>query len=75
MMMHDIELIDGPMVGQVVSIEGTGGLNIEGPEDLVPAGHVAYYRPTRDRSKYRFKGFAKVMVRIPWPPGDSGGSS
>ncbi len=48
-----------------VEVEGSGGLNVEG-EDF-PDGHVAYYRSTRDRSEYRFKGFSKVMARLPWP--------
>ncbi len=66
--MRDVTLIDGPFEGQVVEIEGIGGLNVQGSG--VPDDHVAYYRPTRDRSRYRFHGFSRVLVRIPWPPSE-----
>jgi hypothetical protein len=55
-MSRDVKLIDGPCAGMTVEVEGSGGLNVEG--DDFPDGHVAYYRPTRDKSEYRFKGFS-----------------
>ena len=64
-MSRTVKLIDGPLEGMTVEVEGSGGLNVEG--ENFPAGHVAYYRPTRNRDEYRFKGYSKVLARIPWP--------
>jgi hypothetical protein len=65
-----VKLIDGPYAGVEVDTKGSNALLIEG--DLPdggksPEGSMARYRPTRDRSEYRFKGWDDSVLRIPNP--------
>lgn len=64
-------LIDGPYAGAEPEIEGTGSLLMEGdfPDGSGRSqdGAMARYRPTRDKTKYRFKGWSKDVIRLPLP--------
>jgi hypothetical protein len=66
-----VKLIDGPFEGVEVEIGGGGGLYVEGnlPDGTPIEGRKAYYRPTRKRHEYRFKGWIGdeeiIKVSIP----------
>jgi hypothetical protein len=66
-----VKLIDGPYEGVEVDIAGSGGLYMGGqlPAGTEVPGRQAYYRPTRKRSEYRFKGWVgdEELLSIPMP--------
>lgn len=68
-----VKLIDGPYEGVEVEINGSGGLYIymggQLPDGTEVPGRQAYYRPTRKRSEYRFKGWTgdEGIIRLPLP--------
>lgn len=70
-MARKVKLIDGPYEGAEIEIGGTGGLYVDGPlPDGTPVeGRRAYYRPTRNRDEYRFKGWVgeEEILKIPIP--------
>lgn len=69
-------LIDGPYAGLEVETNGSGAILMEGDfpdgSGRSEEGAMARYRPTRDRSKWRFKGWDHSVIRLPMP-GVSGG--
>jgi hypothetical protein len=59
-----VVLKDGPFDGvEIASVEWGVTLSLDGPP--VPDGMVARYRPTRERGVYRFRGYARVLLRVP----------
>lgn len=70
-MARQVKLIDGPYEGAEIEIAGSGGLYVDGPlPDGTPVeGRRAYYRPTRNRDEYRFKGWIgeEEIFSIPAP--------
>jgi len=66
-----VKLIDGPYKGVDVEIEGGGGLYMGGqlPDGTEVSDRHAYYRPTRKRDEYRFKGWVgeEEVIRLPLP--------
>ncbi len=69
--MKKVLLIDGPYKGAEPEVSGTGTLLIEGDfsdgSGRSEDGAMARYRPTRDKSQYRFKGWSKDVIRLPLP--------
>jgi hypothetical protein len=66
----NIELIDGPYAGVKMQIKGGGSVLMEGDlpnGEKTPEGMFARYRPTRDKSKWRFREWDKSVIRIPRP--------
>jgi hypothetical protein len=65
-----VKLIDGPYKGIEVDCNGNG-FYIGGqlPDGTEVPGRQAYYRPTRKRSEYRFKGWVgeEEIIRLPLP--------
>lgn len=65
-----ITLIDGPYKGVEMEAEGGGSVLMGGQlpsgEEL-PEDKVARYRPTRDKSRWRFKGWDTVVARLQLP--------
>jgi hypothetical protein len=67
-----VRLIDGPYEGQEVEMRNIGsGLYMSGqlPDGTAITGRRAYYRPTRKRSEYRFKGWVgdEEIISLPLP--------
>jgi hypothetical protein len=66
-----VTLIDGPYKDVEVDIDGSGGLYMGGqlPDGTEIPDRQAYYRPTRNRSEYRFKGWVgeEEILRLPAP--------
>jgi hypothetical protein len=66
-----VKLIDGPYQDVEVDIDGSGGLYMGGqlPDGTEVPSQQAYYRPTRNRSEYRFKGWVgdEEIIRLPLP--------
>jgi hypothetical protein len=66
-----VKLIDGPYKGVEVESNGSGAILMEGvfPDGSGESkdGEMARYRPTRNRSEYRFKGWDDSVLRIPMP--------
>lgn len=60
-----VRLEGGPAAGIEVDVSRGAVLNVEG--EGVPDGLVARYTPTRDRGVYRFRGYSKVIARLPMP--------
>lgn len=64
-----IKLIDGPYEGVETEKTTHGGLYVGGqlPNGTEIPNRLAYYRPTRNRSEYRFKGWVgeEEVLRIP----------
>lgn len=61
-----VTLKGGPFDGtEMESADGRTPLVIEGDE--VPDGMVARYRPTREPGVYRFKGYDKIVAKLPLP--------
>jgi hypothetical protein len=71
----NVKLIDGPYEGVEVDINGSGGLYMGGqlPDGTEVPGRRAYYRPTRKRDEYRFKGWVgdEEIISLPVPGGAS----
>jgi hypothetical protein len=63
--------IDGPYEGVQADIDGSGGFYVGGqlPDGTEIPDRQAYYRPTRTRSEYRFKGWIgdEEIIRLPLP--------
>jgi hypothetical protein len=70
-----VKLIDGPYEGIEVDIGGGGGFYIGGqlPDGTEVPDRQAYYRPTRKRSEYRFKGWVgdEEIITLPLPGASS----
>ena len=66
-----VTLIDGPYEGQEVEMKGSSGLYVGGqlPDGTEVPGRQAYYRPTRKRTEYRFKGWVgdEEIIKLPLP--------
>jgi hypothetical protein len=61
-----VTLKDGPFDGQEIeSSDGRTPLIIEGGD--VPEGMVARYRPTREPGVFAFKGYDKIVAKLPSP--------
>ncbi len=69
--MPTVTLIDGPYEGIEVEINGSDGLYMTGqlPDGTPVEDRHAYYRPTRNRSEYRFKAWIgeEEVIRLPLP--------
>ncbi|HVQ60358.1 MAG TPA: hypothetical protein VMS60_15770 [Solirubrobacterales bacterium] len=70
--MTKVTLIDGPYEGLELEMERSGaGLYVVGdlPDGTPIEGREAYYRPTRKRTEYRFKGWIgdEEIIRVPVP--------
>lgn len=63
---RSVTLRGGPADGLDVTVTYGQSLLLDDPDD---ATRVARYRPSRDKSVYTFRGFDRVVVRIP-APGD-----
>lgn len=65
-----VKLIDGPYEGIEVECNGNG-LYMGGqlPDGTEVPDRQAYYRPTRKRSEYRFKGWIgdEEIISLPLP--------
>lgn len=66
-----VKLIDGPYEGVEVDSKERGGAILMGgqlPDGTeLPEDKVARYRPTRDRTRWRFKGWDNVVARLELP--------
>jgi hypothetical protein len=66
-----VKLIDGPYAGVEVESNGSGAILMEGefPDGSGRSedGAMARYRPTRNRSEYRFKGWDDSVLKISLP--------
>lgn len=66
-----VTLIDGPYEGIEVESRERGGAILMGGElpdgTELPKGKMARYRPTRDRTRWRFKGWDEVVATLPLP--------
>ena len=59
-----VTLKGGPFDGVTIGLgKGAGPLAVEG--EGVPEGETAQYRPTRDKSVYKFDRFSTIVARIP----------
>jgi hypothetical protein len=67
-----VKLIDGPYEGVEVDCN-CNGFYIGGqlPDGTEVPGRQAYYRPTRKRDQYRFKGWVgdEEIISLPLPGG------
>jgi hypothetical protein len=69
--MSKVLLIDGPYKDVEVEPKSRGATVLIGgqlPDGTeLPDDKYARYRPTRDRTKYRFKGWSESVISLPLP--------